>query len=109
MRKIVLAMAIAETSLTIQDILVVVDCGRARRARYDPSKGLQKLVTERVSKAEATQRAGRAGRIAPGRCYRMWASAEEGAMPGFAPPEIEISDLAPLALELAQWAHDPRI
>ena len=107
MRKIVLATAIAETSLTIQDIRVVVDCGRARRARYDPSKGLQKLVTERVSKAEATQRAGRAGRIAPGRCYRMWARAEEGAMPGFAPPEIEISDLAPLALELAQWGSRP--
>ena len=107
MRKIVLATAIAETSLTIQDIRVVVDCGRARRARYDPSKGLQNLVTERVSKAEATQRAGRAGRIAPGRCYRMWARAEEGAMPGFAPPEIEISDLAPLALELAQWGSRP--
>jgi len=107
MRKIVLATAIAETSLTIQDIRVVVDCGRARRARYDPSKGLQKLVTERVSKAEATQRAGRAGRIAPGRCYRMWARTEEGAMPGFAPPEIEISDLAPLALELAQWGSRP--
>jgi len=107
MRKIVLATAIAETSLTIQDIRVVVDCGCARRARYDPSKGLQKLVTERVSKAEATQRAGRAGRIAPGHCYRMWARAEEGAMPGFAPPEIEISDLAPLALELAQWGSRP--
>ena len=107
MRKIVLATTIAETSLTIQDIRVVVDCGRARRARYDPSKGLQKLVTERVSKAEATQRAGRAGRIAPGHCYRMWARAEEGAMPGFAPPEIEISDLAPLALELAQWGSRP--
>ena len=106
-RKIVLATAIAETSLTIQDIRVVVDCGRARRARYDSSKGLQKLVTERASKAEATQRAGRAGRIAPGHCYRMWARAEEGAMPGFAPPEIEISDLAPLALELAQWGSRP--
>ena len=57
-----------------------VDCGRARRARYDPEKGLQRLVTERVSKAEATQRAGRAGRVAAGRCYRMWARAEEGAL-----------------------------
>ena len=107
MRKIVLATAIAETSLTIQDIRVVVDCGRARRARYDPAKGLQKLVTERVSKAEATQRAGRAGRVAAGHCYRMWARAEEGTMPAFAPPEIEISDLAPLALELAQWGSVP--
>ena len=107
MRKIVLATAIAETSLTIQDIQVVVDCGRARRARYDPAKGLQKLVTERVSRAEATQRAGRAGRVAAGRCYRMWARTEEGAMPAYAPPEIEISDLAPLALELAQWGSGP--
>ena len=107
MRKIVLATAIAETSLTIQDVRVVVDCGRARRARYDPEKGLQRLVTERVSKAEATQRAGRAGRVAAGRCYRMWARAEEGAMPAFAPPEIAISDLAPLALELAQWGSGP--
>ena len=107
LRKIVLATAIAETSLTIQDVRVVVDCGRARRARYDPEKGLQRLVTERVSKAEATQRAGRAGRVAAGRCYRMWARAEEGAMPAFAPPEITISDLAPLALELAQWGSGP--
>ena len=107
LRKIVLATAIAETSLTIQDVRVVVDCGRARRARYDPEKGLQRLVTERVSKAEATQRAGRAGRVAAGRCYRMWARAEEGAMPAFAPPEIAISDLAPLALELAQWGSRP--
>ena len=107
MRKIVLATAIAETSLTIQDVRVVVDCGRARRARYDPEKGLQRLVTERVSKAEATQRAGRAGRVAAGRCYRMWARAEEGAMHAFAPPEIAISDLAPLALELAQWGSGP--
>ncbi|MDC1523499.1 ATP-dependent helicase HrpB [Planktomarina temperata] len=107
LRKIVLATAIAETSLTIQDVRVVVDCGRARRARYDAEKGLQRLVTERVSKAEATQRAGRAGRVAAGRCYRMWARAEEGAMPAFAPPEIAISDLAPLALELAQWGSGP--
>ena len=64
-------------------------------------------MTERVSKAEATQRAGRAGRVAAGHCYRMWARAEEGTMPAFAPPEIEISDLAPLALELAQWGSVP--
>jgi ATP-dependent helicase HrpB len=107
LRKIVLATAIAETSLTIQDVRVVVDCGLSRRARYDASKGLQKLVTERVSKAEAIQRTGRAGRIAAGQCYRMWAQAEEGAMPAYAPPEIQISDLAPLALELAQWGTGP--
>ena len=108
LRKIVLATAIAETSLTIQDVRVVVDGGLARRARYDPAKGLQRLVTERVSKAEATQRTGRAGRVAEGQCYRMWARAEEGAMPAYAPPEIQISDLAPLALELAQWGTGPK-
>ena len=108
LRKIVLATAIAETSLTIQDVRVVVDGGLARRARYDPAKGLQRLVTERVSKAEATQRTGRAGRVAEGQCYRMWARVEEGAMPAYAPPEIQISDLAPLALELAQWGTGPK-
>ena len=107
LRKIVLATAIAETSITIQDVRVVVDCGLSRRARYDPTKGLQKLVTERVSKAEATQRTGRAGRVAAGQCYRMWARAEEGAMHAYAPPEIQISDLAPLALELALWGTRP--
>ena len=107
LRKIVLATAIAETSLTIQDVRVVVDCGLSRRARYDPKKGLQKLVTERVSKAEAAQRTGRAGRIAAGQCYRMWARAEEGAMQAYAPPEIQISDLAPFALELALWGTGP--
>src|SRR6056297_3467735 len=71
-RKIVLATAIAETSLTIQDIRVVVDGGRARRARFDPGSGMSRLVTERVTRAEATQRAGRAGRVAEGVCYRLW-------------------------------------
>ena len=107
LRKIVLATAIAETSLTIQDVRVVIDCGLSRRARYDPTKGLQKLVTERVSKAEATQRTGRAGRVAAGQCYRMWARVEEGSMQAYAPPEIQISDLAPFALELAIWGTGP--
>lgn len=102
-RKIVLATAIAETSLTIQDIRVVIDCGAARRARYDPNTGLSRLVTEKVSRAEATQRTGRAGRVAEGTCYRMWAKAEEGALPAFAPAEIEVADLAPFALDLAAW------
>ena len=106
-RKIVLATAIAETSLTIEDIRVVVDCGLARRAYYDPEKGLQKLITERVSKAEATQRTGRGGRVAEGQSYRLWAKAEEGAMAAFPPPEIQIADLAPLALELAKWGSKP--
>ncbi|MFN3293439.1 MAG: ATP-dependent helicase HrpB [Gemmobacter sp.] len=102
-RKVVLATAIAETSLTIPDIRVVVDAGRARRARYDPGSGMTRLVTERVSRAEATQRQGRAGRVAPGVCYRLWARAEEGALPAFPPAEIETADLAGLALELALW------
>ncbi len=102
-RKIVLATAIAETSLTIEDIRVVVDAGRARRARVDPGSGMSRLVTERVSKAEAAQRRGRAGRVAEGLCYRMWTPGEEGALSAFPPAEIEVADLVPLALELALW------
>ncbi|MDQ1900263.1 ATP-dependent helicase HrpB [Paracoccus sp. WLY502] len=105
-RRIVLATAIAETSLTIPAVRVVVDAGRARRARVDPGSGMSRLVTERVSRAEADQRRGRAGRVAPGICYRMWARAEEGALPAFAPPEIVVADLAGLALELAAWGAE---
>lgn len=107
-RRIVLATSIAETSLTIPEVRVVVDAGRARRARFDPGSGMSRLVTERVSRAEAEQRRGRAGRVAPGICYRMWARAEEGALPAFAPPEIAVADLAGLALELAIWGSDGR-
>lgn len=102
-RRIVLATAIAETSLTIPGVTVVVDAGRARRARFDPGSAMSRLVTERVSRAEADQRRGRAGRVAPGVCYRLWARAEEGALPAFAPPEMLTADLAGLALELAVW------
>ena len=102
-RKIVLATAIAETSLTIPDIRVVIDAGRARRARFDAASGMSRLVTERVTKAEATQRTGRAGRVAAGTCYRMWTKGEEGALQAFAPPEIMVADLTSLALELALW------
>ena len=105
-RKVVLATSIAETSLTIPDIRVVVDAGRARRARFDPGSGMSRLVTERVSRAEAEQRRGRAGRVAPGICYRLWARAEEGALPAFPPPEIATADLAGLALDLALWGSD---
>ncbi|PCD75636.1 ATP-dependent helicase HrpB [Pseudothioclava arenosa] len=105
-RKIVLATAIAETSLTIQDVRVVIDAGRARRLRFDPASGMARLVTERVSRAEAEQRRGRAGRVAEGTCYRMWTRGEEGALPAFAPPEIEVADLSGLALELALWGSD---
>ncbi|MCB1336257.1 MAG: ATP-dependent helicase HrpB [Maritimibacter sp.] len=102
-RKVVLATSIAETSLTIEDVRVVVDAGRARRARVDPGTGMSRLVTERLSRAEADQRRGRAGRVAEGVCYRMWTKGEEGGMAAFPPAEIEVADLAPLALELALW------
>lgn len=106
-RKVVLATAIAETSLTIEDIRVVVDAGRARRARFDPGSGMSRLVTERVTRAEATQRRGRAGRVAEGVCYRLWAKSEEGAMAAYPPAEIEAADLTGLALELALWGASP--
>ncbi|MCF6444031.1 ATP-dependent helicase HrpB [Nereida sp. MMG025] len=106
-RKVVLATSIAETSLTIEDIRVVVDCGKARRARFDAGSGMSRLVTERVTRAEATQRAGRAGRVAQGVCYKLWTKGEEGAMQAFPPAEIEAADLANFALELAQWGAAP--
>lgn len=99
----VLATSIAETSLTLPDIAVVVDGGRSRRARFDPNSGMSRLVTERVTKAEAEQRRGRAGRVAAGVCYRMWTKGEEGGMAAFPPAEIEAADLCGLALELALW------
>ena len=102
-RKLVLATSIAETSLTIPDIGVVVDGGRARRSRFDPASGMARLVTERVTRAEAEQRRGRAGRVGPGVCYRYWTKGEEGALAAFAPPEIAVGDLTGLALELALW------
>ena len=105
-RKIVLATSIAETSLTIPDIRVVVDAGRARRARFDPASGMSRLVTERVTRAEAEQRRGRAGRVAAGWCYRLWTKGEEGALAAFPPPEILAADLTGLALELALWGAD---
>ncbi len=105
-RKIVLATSIAETSLTIEDVRVVVDAGKSRRARFDPRSGMSRLVTEPVSRAEATQRAGRAGRVAEGYCYKLWAKAEDGALPAFPPAEIEAADLTGLALELAEWGAE---
>ncbi|MEM8537917.1 MAG: ATP-dependent helicase HrpB, partial [Pseudomonadota bacterium] len=105
-RKIVLSTSIAETSLTIADIRVVVDAGRARRARFDPGSGMSRLVTEKLSRAEATQRAGRAGRVAPGDAYKLWTKGEDGALAPFAPAEITVADLTGLALELAVWGTD---
>ena len=105
-RKLVLATSIAETSLTIEDVRVVVDGGRARRARFDAGSGMTRLVTDPVSRAEAAQRRGRAGRVAEGICYRNWTKGAEGALPAFPPAEIEAADLASLALELALWGSD---
>jgi len=105
-RRLVLATAIAETSLTLPDIRVVIDGGLARRARFDPGSGMSRLVTERVSRAEADQRRGRAGRVAEGICYRFWTKGEEGALAAFPPAEIETADLTGLALELAEWGSD---
>lgn len=102
-RKLVLATSIAETSLTIPDIRVVVDAGQARRARFDPNSGMSRLVTERASLADAEQRRGRGGRVAEGICYRLWTKGQEGALPAFPPAEIETADLTGLALELALW------
>lgn len=102
-RKVVLATSIAETSLTIEGITIVVDAGRARRARFDAASGMSRLVTEKVTRAEATQRAGRAGRISPGVAYKLWTRGEEGALAAYPPAEIEVGDLTGFALELAQW------
>ncbi len=107
-RKIVLATAIAETSLTIEGVRVVIDSGQQRRAVFNPNSGMNRLVTTRVSKASAEQRKGRAGRIEPGVCYRLWSEAEQAALAEFTPPEILEADLASLVLELAQWgAREP--
>ncbi|MEI9889474.1 MAG: ATP-dependent helicase HrpB [Caulobacteraceae bacterium] len=108
-RKIVLATSIAETSLTIQGVRVVVDCGLARVPRFDPSSGLTRLATVRVSRAAADQRRGRAGRTEPGVCWRLWDEAETRALPAFERPEILEADLSGLALDLARWgARDAR-
>ncbi|AMN47898.1 ATP-dependent helicase HrpB [Steroidobacter denitrificans] len=107
-RKIVLATNIAETSLTIEGVRIVVDTGLARRARFDPATGMNRLETQRISRASASQRRGRAGRLAPGICYRLWTRAEHDALPAHTPAEILETDLAPLALDLAAWGiHDP--
>jgi ATP-dependent RNA helicase HrpB len=107
-RKIVLATNIAETSLTIEGVSVVIDSGLTRRLQYDPSSGMNRLVTVSVSQASAMQRGGRAGRLGPGICYRLYSRHAYRAMLPFAPPEILISDLSALALELAVWGvKDP--
>jgi len=102
-RKVVLATNIAETSLTIDGIGVVVDAGYERRPRFDAARGMSALELTRISRASAEQRAGRAGRLGPGVCYRLWSEGEQGALLPFSPPEILGADLTPLALDLARW------
>jgi len=108
-RRVVLATDIAETSLTIDGITAVVDCGLTRKPRFQPGSGLTRLVTEPISRASAEQRAGRAGRLGPGVCYRAWTRAQEQGRPAHRPAEILQADLAPLALELGLWGvADPQ-
>jgi ATP-dependent helicase HrpB len=102
-RKIVLATSIAETSLTIEGIRVVVDSGMRRYSEFDPNTGMSRLVTGRVSRAAADQRRGRAGRLSAGDCYRLWSEGTHASLSPQTPPEILHADLAPLALELACW------
>ncbi|MEP5937472.1 MAG: ATP-dependent helicase HrpB [Erythrobacter sp.] len=107
-RRIVLATAIAETSLTLDGVSVVVDSGLARHARFDKAAGTTHLVTHRASQASSAQRAGRAARQGPGVAYRLWNEAAHGGLPAYDPPEITTADLAPLVLKLARWgAQDP--
>lgn len=108
-RKVVLATSIAETSLTIEGVRVVIDCGTSRVPRFDPDVGVTRLATVRVSRASADQRRGRAGRTEPGVCYRLWDEAETASLMPFSEPEIRAADLAPLALDCAEWGvTDPR-
>jgi ATP-dependent helicase HrpB len=102
-RRIVLATAIAETSLTLDGVSVVVDAGLSRRAEFDKAAGVTRLVTHRASQAAAAQRAGRAARQGPGTAYRLWEEAAHAGRAAFDPPEMLTSDLAPLTLSLAQW------
>lgn len=108
-RKLILATSIAETSLTIAGVRIVIDSGLARRPRLDRDAGMTRLVTERASQAAATQRAGRAARQGPGIAYRLWEEAASGGMPPFDPPEIHENDLMPVVLDCASWGIvDPR-
>ena len=101
--KIVLATAVAESSLTIEGVRLVIDSGLSRRNRFDPSTGMDGLVTVPSSQASAEQRRGRAGRLGPGRCLRLWSPAEQQRRPAFDPPELLEVDPLPIALQLARW------
>jgi ATP-dependent helicase HrpB len=107
-RKVVLATSIAETSLTIEGVRIVVDCGLSRVPRYEPDIALTRLETVRASRAAVDQRRGRAGRIEPGICYRLWDEPQTSSLEAFTQPEILASDLSSLVLDLAQWGvSDP--
>jgi ATP-dependent helicase HrpB len=101
--KVVLATSIAESSLTIEGVRLVIDSGLCRRNRFDPGTGMDALVTEPASLASIEQRRGRAGRLAPGRCLRLWSASERQRRPAFPAPELLSSDPLPLALQLAAW------
>jgi ATP-dependent helicase HrpB len=102
-RKVVLATSIAETSLTIEGVRIVVDSGMARVPRYEPDIGLTRLETVRASRAAVDQRRGRAGRTEPGVCYRLWDEPQTGSLAAYTQPEILSADLSTLVLDLAQW------
>lgn len=106
-RKVVLATNIAETSLTIDGVRVVIDAGLARVPRFDPGSGMTRLDTQRVSRASATQRAGRAGRLEPGVCYRLWSEAQHEQLSAYGSAEIIQADLSGLALQLSRWGVTP--
>lgn len=106
-RKVVLATNIAETSLTIDGVRVVVDAGLARVPRFDPASGMTRLDTQRISRASVTQRAGRAGRLQPGVCYRLWSQAQHEQLSAYSSAEILQADLAGLALQLLRWGVTP--
>jgi ATP-dependent helicase HrpB len=106
-RKVVLATNIAETSLTIDGVRVVIDAGLARVPRFDPGSGMTRLDTQRISRASATQRAGRAGRLEPGVCYRLWSEAQHDQLAAYGTAEILQADLAGLSLQLARWGVEP--
>ncbi|TGD75181.1 ATP-dependent helicase HrpB [Mangrovimicrobium sediminis] len=105
-RKVVLATNVAETSLTIEGITAVVDSGLVREAEFDPGTGITRLTTRRVSRASAEQRRGRAGRLAPGHCYRLWSEEQDSQLVAQTSPEILHADLAPLTLQLLAWGVD---
>ena len=106
-RKVVLATNIAETSLTIDGVRVVIDAGLARVPRFDPGSGMTRLDTQRISRASATQRAGRAGRLEPGVCYRLWSEDQHAQFAAYGSAEVLQADLAGLALQLARWGVTP--